>query len=342
MLTPDFERRLIDNIQPIRYFMLAQVLHHALELGLFELVGEAPGLPDEQIAGKLDLEPQRLLALLRYLQNEGYVVDDDGWSLTAKGAGLPEFAPWFEMLVGGYAPTMQQLGDVLRKGAPYATRDDTRVGVGSCGIGVYDALPLVEKLLDAADRPLDTIVDLGCGDGGFLTDLLLHRPELRGIGMDPNPALVHRGAARAATSAVASRADFHHGSASAVADLKLPDRGRGTGFMTAFILQEVLEQEGEAAVEELLRTTLDTYPEALWLVVEMDLQPTSPVMAHGLAKAFYNPYFLIHSITEQRLGTDDYWQRLFERVGLQVMHVDHPDSRADSTGLQFGYLLSRR
>jgi 2-ketoarginine methyltransferase len=341
MLQPDFERRLIENIQPIRHFMLAQALHHSLDLGIFATIEESPGVSETALATKLGLEEDRLLGLLQYLQNEGYVVDDGGWSLTAKGQGIPVFAPWYEMLVGGYAPTMQQLGDVLRKGAPWGTRNATRVGAGSCGIGAYDAMPLVETLLDSTDRELVTVVDLGCGDAAFLIDLLIARPQLRGVGVDPNAESIELGTARGISAAVGGRLELFRGTAADVAKLDLPDRGRGTCFMTAFVLQEVLEQEGESAVEELLRATFDTYPDALWLVVEMDHKPTSPIMAHGLAMAFYNPYFLIHAITEQRLETQEYWVDMFERVGLKSLKLAHPDDRADSTGLQFGFLLGQ-
>lgn len=341
MLQPDFERRLIENIHPVRQFFLAQALHHSLELGLFTLLGETPGVSAADIADKLELHQERLTGLLHYLQNEGYLVENDGWRRSAKGEGLPVFAPWYEMLVGGYAPTMQQLGDALKKGAPFATRDSHRVGVGSCGIGRYDALPLVEKLLEAAGN-LETLVDLGCGDGAFLIDILLERPNLRGIGMDPTLESIELGAERGVAAGVSDRFAVSQGTAGDVAKLELPDGGKGTAFMTAFILQEVLEQEGEAAVEELLRATFETYPEATWLVVEMDHQPTAPVMGtHGLALAFYNPYFLIHQITEQRLGTDAYWHAMFDKLGLKILAKEHPDPRADSTGIQMGYLLAR-
>jgi 2-ketoarginine methyltransferase len=341
MLQPDFERRLIENTQPIRFFFLAQALHHALDLGLFTTLGHTPGRSVAELSAEHGLDEERLLGLLRYLQNEGYLVDNGGWRLTAKSVDLPVFAPWYEMLVGGYAPSMQQLGDVLKKDAPWATRDATKVGAGSCGIGAYDAMPLVETLLGSADRQISTIIDLGCGDSAFLIDLLVARPGLRGVGMDPNRESIEIGTALGAARGVADRLELRCGTAGDVVKLDLPDRGRGTCFMTAFVLQEVLEQEGEPAVEELLKQTFDTYPEALWLVVEMDHRPTSPIMAHGLALAFYNPYFLIHAITEQRLETREYWAEMFERVGLRTLRLAHPDDRADSTGLQFGYLLGR-
>lgn len=342
MLAPDFERRLIENIQPVRNFFLAQALHHSLELGIFAELGSRPGQSAGQLAAQLNLDPERAPGLLVFLRNEGYLVDDGGWRLTAKGEALPEFAPWYEMLVGGYAPTMQQLGDVMRPGAPWATRDTTRVSEGSCGIGRYDALPLVEKLLDSSDRELATVIDLGCGDAGFLADVLDSRPELKGIGVEPNPGSVELAYALRERRGMTERLELFQGTAQDVAKLELPDGGRGTCFMTAFVLQEVMQQEGLAAVEDLLRGTFETYPEARWLVVEMDHKPTSAVMtAHGLALAFYNPYFLIHTVTEQRLETREWWDELVERLGLTRLTLAYPDDRADSTGLQFGFLLAK-
>lgn len=341
MIKPDFERRLVENTQPIRNFVLAQAIHHAFDLGVFAAIDASGGISAPDLAVKLDLESERLLGLLQFLQNEGYLVDDKGWRITGKGHELQEFAPWYEMLVGGYATTFVQLGDTLRKGAPWATRNATKVGAGSCGIGIYDAVPLVGRLLDGTDRPLRTIVDLGCGDALFLTDILRDRAELSGIGMDPNAASIALGETHAVTAGVEDRMELQQGEAQDVVKLKLRDGGDGVCFLTAFILQEVLEQEGEATVENLLRDTFETYPNAVWAVVEMDHKPTSAAMRHGLAMAFYNPYFLIHAITEQRLETKEYWAEMFERLGLKTVAFDTPDERADSTGLQFGFLLAK-
>lgn len=345
MLTDDFERRLIEHTQPVRQFFLAQALHHAMHLGVFSALHKEPGSTAEQLAQQLDLDAYRTGGLLRYLRNEGYtVLEDGGWTISAKAQEVQTFAPWYEMLVGGYAPSLDQLGDVLKDGSRYATRNTTKVGEGSCGIGAYDALPLVEKLLDpaAADRP-ETIVDLGCGDGSFLMDLLVAQPDLRGLGVEPNEGSIVLGERRRAALGLEGRVELAQGSALDALSLNLPDNGRGICFMTAFVLQEVLQQEGAEVVERLLTETFERYPEARWLVVEMDHQPLSPVMGtHGLAQTFYNPYFLIHTITEQRLETRTWWNDLFARLGLTVEATETPDPRADSTGLQFGVLLSKK
>ncbi|RAG87123.1 2-ketoarginine methyltransferase [Streptacidiphilus pinicola] len=345
ILTDDLERRLIDNTQPVRFFFLAQALHHAMHVGLFEALKKEPGATAETLAEQLGLDAYRTGGLLRYLRNEGYAVfEDGGWTISGKALEVLPFAPWYEMMVGGYAPSMDQLGDILADGTRYATRNTTKVGEGSCGIGAHDALPLVEQILDpaAVNRP-ETIVDLGCGDGSFLMDLLVAQPDLRGLGLEPNEGSVVLGERRRAELGLEGRVDLVQGGAADALTLDLPENGRGICFMTAFVLQEVLQQEGEEFVENLLKQTFERYPEARWLVVEMDHQPLSPVMgSHGLAQTFYNPYFLIHHITEQRLQTRGWWEELFERLGLTVEASANPDPRADSTGLQFGVLLSKK
>ncbi len=338
----DYERRLIDNIQPIRYFFLANVLHHAFELGIFAELERVPGASAGEIAARLGLDAERLRATLAYLRNENYLLEEDGeWSLTAKGAGVAQFAPWYQMCVGGYAITFQQIGDVLRAGAGYATRDSYQVGMGSTGLGVTDTLPLAMQLLDAGAAKCDTLVDLGCGDGRFTIEILKRRPELRGIGVDPTPASIERAVRLRDESGLRDRLEFVTATAADVPALDLPANGSGIAFLTAFVLQEMLEQDGEGRVEDLLRATFDAFPDAVWVVVEMDYQPDSPLLgAHGLARAFYNPYFLIHNITQQRLKPRGWWISLFERAGLEATAAT-TDPRVDSTGLEIGFLLSK-
>lgn len=337
----DFERRLIENVDPVRQFFLASTLYHALGLGVLRALDTGPGRDTAALAEELRLDASRLGALLRYLQNETYVLDDGGWRLTAKGREVQEFAPWYQMLVGGYASTFEQLGDVLRGEKAYASRNTTEVGAGSCALGVYDALPLAVYLLNSIEQPPSILVDVGCGDASFLMEILKRSPGLRGIGIDPSPGNVERGLALSAEQGLAGRLEVIQAGAAEARKLELPGQGRGAAFMTAFVLQEFLEQDGEQAVRELLSTTFDAYPDTHWVVIEMDYRPTAPVLGtHGLARAFYNPYFLIHNITQQRLETREWWQQLFSEIGLSYKEAT-TDPSVDSTGLQIGFLLSR-
>jgi len=49
-------------------------------------------------------------------------------------------------------------------------------------------------------------------------------------------------------------------------------------------------------------------------------------MAHPLALAYYNPYYLIHKVTEQRLEKVAFWEALFDEAGVRVCAMDRPRS----------------
>ncbi|MFE0654630.1 2-ketoarginine methyltransferase [Streptomyces sp. NPDC059534] len=338
MIENDFENRLIDALQPVRYFALAHGIHQLMQTGLFRELDAEPGLDTRALAGRLGLYPRRLAGLCRYLANEGLLVESDGgWRLTDKARSYAPFEAWYTLLIGGYSTTFTQLGDVLKSGAPFATRDGASVGAGSCGMSLYDALPLVDQLLERFTDEQLTVVDLGCGDASFLIQLLERHPTWKGVGVEPDAGGAKLAQAQVDRLGLGHRVRIHHAKAEDATGLELSGR---VCFLTAFVLQEMLEQEGADAVETLLKDVFAKYPDAHWAVIEVDQRHDDPsVMAHGLGLAYYNPYFLLHTITEQRLEPKQFWEAMFRRAGLATLASGHPDQRVDSTALELGYLL---
>jgi 2-ketoarginine methyltransferase len=336
------EDRLVRGLQPIRNFVLAQAIFHFMELGLLDAVAAANRIPIAVLARSRGLREDRLRGLLRYLANEELVgLDaDDGVSLTERGRELVAVRPWYTLLVGGYLPAFAQLSEVMKNGAGYASRDGGHVGEGSCGISQHDALPMTRRLIDRLDQPPGTIVDLGCGDGSYLLDLCRQLPGVHGLGVDPEPESVAAAREKATQQGLGDRVSLYVGSAASV-----PDLGGLRGplcFITAFVLQEVLEQSGRDAVLDLLQKSFTAHPDAKWIVIEVDHRPDDDaVMGHGLGLAYYNPYYLIHKVTEQRLEPVRFWEELYREAGLSVLAMEYPDSRYDSLGLKVGFLLSR-
>jgi len=227
---------------------------------MYDLVAAGPA-SDETIAKALEMKPDRVAGFLRYLGNEDIVSLENGVAtLTARGHGLKDFRPWYELLVGGYAGTFGQITDTLSQ-EEYATRDGVMVGKGSCGISRYDALPLVRRLLSDAPIAPTEIVDIGCGNGDFLIDLMRDYPGASGIGVDPFAPV-----GREADGSVV----FRRTTATDYLRQSRPDgteRGDSV-FVGAFMLQEVLEQEGRAAVVEIVHTVVRSG--AYFAVVEVD------------------------------------------------------------------------
>jgi 2-ketoarginine methyltransferase len=337
MIDSDFEQRLIDALQPVRGLVLAQTLHFAMHSDLWNLLA-AGGVPAGELAAKLDMSSDRLTVVLDYLANEGYVLRDlDGYRLSRRGADLTTFAPWYRLLVGGYSTTFESIGDTLRAGAPYGSRDGTAVGQGSCGISAYDAIPLIRQLLSRLPHPADHLVDLGCGDGTVLLDLAANVPAARLVGVDPHAQSVVD--ARASADRLELRAVFHEADGATFVQGR-PKLDGTACYVTAFVLQEILEQHGRDAVVGMVRDVLGSAEEAYLVVIEVDWQIDNPsVMRHGLALAYYNPYYLVHGLTEQRLADRDFWRAVAEEAGGAVIAVGEVDPAVDSTGLEFGYLI---
>jgi 2-ketoarginine methyltransferase len=344
----DFEHRLIGALQPIRYGFLAGALCVFLRDGLAASLAAGP-VPVTELATRHDMDPVRLDGLLRYLANEGYVALEAGrCRLTRTGAEIREFEPWYRLLVGGYAGTVTQIGAALRTGAGFASRDGTEVGIGSCGISEYDAIPLVLDLLDDAGVKPGRLVDIGCGDGRFLMSLLARcAPEVTGVGVDPVPGSIELARAEAARRGLADRLTFQVGTgtsfaAGARAAAGAPGGdGRPDCYVASFVLQEILAQDGVEELVGMVRQLLRRAPEAVLAVVEVDHRPADPaVMRHGLGLAYYNPYYLMHRLTEQRLELRSFWERLFAEAGLRCLATRTADPAVDSTGLEIGYLLA--
>ncbi len=331
---PNFESRLIEALQPIRGMALAQGIYHLFYSGIYQIIDASPASA-ENIAEALGMQPSRVTGFLRYLANEDIVSIEDGvLALTAKGRGLRDFRPWYELLVGGYANTFGQITQTLGQ-QEYATRDGSKVGVGSCGISQYDALPLVRRLLmDAPVSPTE-IVDIGCGSGDFLIDLATDYPGATAIGVDPHAPVEKQ------TDTLV----FHQASAvDFVRNLKAGAGNAGRAdrlFVGAFLLQEILEQQGRATIVEMVRTIIESG--AYFAVVEVDHRPADPsVMRHGLGQAYYNPYYFLHVLTEQRLETTDFWLDLFDDAGAAIVSRHTVNPSVDSTGLEFGCLLKKK
>lgn len=206
-MQPDFEQRLISAIQPIRHFFLAQCIEFAMSSGLLTRLSEPSPTDVDGLAKDLNLHPERLTGLLRYLEGEGIVTDSEGVpAITAKGRELLEFRPWYELLIGGYGATLRELPEVMADRKRFASRNGTMVGLGSCGMSRFDAVPLVKRLITRLPEPPSALVDLGCGDGTFLLDLC--EGGSPGIGVDPTAGSIDNARRAAAERGMSDQVSF--------------------------------------------------------------------------------------------------------------------------------------
>lgn len=340
LVDPSFEQRLIRAIHPIRDCFLAFSLHHLFDTGIFDVLASREDATVASLATTLDLEEDRLRGLLLYLANEEVVqVEDEHVRLTARGREYGEFRPWYTMMIGGYAETIGQMGRALARGSPSCTRNGRYVGLGSCEISRYDGMPMTKALLAGASIDCKAILDLGCGNGLYLVELCRQLEDVIAWGAEPDPGGFEEARRLVAAAGMNDRIHLTH--ASALEFLRNPPQRCSPDLIVfGYVLHEILAQEGEEAVVGLLRGVVENFPPIHIVVIEVANEIANPrVMRHGLAVGFWNPYFLLHSFTRQRLERRDYWERIFQRSGLELVGFTSTDPLVDSTGLEMGFLL---
>jgi 2-ketoarginine methyltransferase len=335
-----FEGRLIAALQPIRHMALGIAIHHLFDTGLFDALAEAASSA-AALAACRAFDPVKLEALLKYLRNEGIVTERGGvYRLSAEGRALAEFRGWYTMFVGGYAESFLQLGDRLRAGAGPATRNAAQVGIGSCAISHYDAIPLTRRLMSRAGTAGRRLLDLGCGNARYLVEFCAAVPEIEALGVEPDPA--GYAAARDHVRAAGLDHRIRLACASATEFMAGTDPFEPDFLVLGFVLHEILGQSGVAGVEDFIQRTIRRFPDVHLIVIEVDDRIDRPAsMGHGLALAYYNPYYLLHPFTQQRLESVQFWRELFGRVGLTILDEASVDPRVDSTELEVGFLLRR-
>jgi 2-ketoarginine methyltransferase len=342
MFTGNLEGRLIEALQPIRQHVLAVAIYHLFDTGLFDLLEELQEATVSQLAERLGFDEPKLEGFIKYLLVEG-LLDQRGerYALSAKGKELSDFRAWYIMMIGGYAGTFFQVGEKLYKNSGWASRDAMKVGVGSCGISHYDAIPLTRRLMDKIPGECNKLLDLGCGNGMYLVEFCEQFPHIQAWGTEPS-----EGGYREAVRLIREKnlEDRVRVSNLSAIDFFQQDLDYEPDFIVlGFVLHEILGQEGEDGVVKFLNTVTDRFPDINIIVIEVDNRIDDPqIMRHGLSLAYYNPYYLLHYFTEQKLETEQYWDDLFTRCGLTIVAKETTDKGVDSTGLEIGYLLKKR
>ncbi|EKS07945.1 guanitoxin biosynthesis L-enduracididine beta-hydroxylase GntD [Leptospira santarosai] len=338
---PAKEDDLIEAVQPIRGMALATTVQHFFSRGIYDELNHSNGhYTIRELANKLDFDEERLLGLLRFLRNEGFLDGlDQKIYLTEKSHRWSTYRAWFEMMVGGYAQSFAAMGDALAKGSQPAPRDGRLVGKGSCGISMHDSIPIVKRLMSLIPEKPKLVIDLGCGSASYLTEICKMDNSIKAIGIEPD-----KGGCFAAEEHISECGMVEQISivnADAIEYIKSM-KTKPDLILICFVIHEVLGQSGEEKVIEMVKAAMSGGPEQRLIIIDIDYKIDDPnAMKHKLAEGYYNAYFLLHPFTSQRLERQEYWDKLFERCGLEIESKQTTDQFLDSTNIELGWLLRK-
>ncbi|TGK15681.1 methyltransferase domain-containing protein [Leptospira fluminis] len=334
---------LIEAVQPIRGLALAACLQHFFFCGIFDLLANSPEkkFDLDELASELGFERDRLEGLLRFLRNEGFIEGLEAKiRLTPKAHKWSMFRSWYEMMVGGYAQTFLSIDDALPKGSPPAPRNAELVGIGSCGISMHDSIPIVMRLLATLKKKPELVIDLGCGSGSYLTEICKKYPDTKAIGIEPDLGGCIAAEKHVSESGMTEKIRIVQ--ADAIEYIKKMETPPDV-ILLCFVIHEVLGQSGEERVMEMLQSAMNGGPDQRLIIIDIDYRIDEPsTMNHKLAEGYYNAYFLVHPFTSQKLESETYWDRLFEKCGFEIEAKRTTDQSIDSTNIEIGWLLKRK
>ncbi|WP_395575171.1 SAM-dependent methyltransferase [Streptomyces sp. BK79] len=301
------------------------------------------GLANSGVADRLsgdwtplaDLAPKPELAdrigkVLRFLELRGIVESqDDTWRTTERGARLLDEVA--ESLLGyyvdAYGPVLHDIGGLLNGTRTYGTdvsRDTEALGLRCEVLFRSFGGNLVRDLV--RERGARGVLDLGCGTGGLLLDLVRDNPGLRGFGLDIAEDAITYAGRRAAEQGVGDRLSFLVGDAFRPQDWPA-EVVEGADFYVAVGALHEHFRDGEAAVVDLL----GRYGELLRADRNRTLLLCEPELFVDTEDA---NFYLIHVLTEQGFPQPrEGWLKVIEAAGLTCKRV----FSAPNTAFRFAY-----
>jgi 2-ketoarginine methyltransferase len=335
-----FSDGLAHALSYLRRYVAAQAIYHLAATTLWSHL-ESEGSTVEEAAEALGLDKTRLEAFLIYCRGEGLVTHSEGrYCLSREAASLAPYRGWFRFFVGGYGDTFRHLGSSLSVGSSLPPRNYGEVSGGSCDISRFGALPLTQRLLSKLGS-VSNVLDCGCGTGLYLAALCEDDPRLSGVGFEPRSESRDLAERHIADLGLTNRVRILQ--ADAISGLKGYVGEPPQAILFAFVLHEIVGQDGASGVTSMLRSVRNAFCDAAIIVIEtIPFGPDDGRMHSCIGRGYYNTYFLTQAMTDQRLLPPLEWIRIFSSAGFEVADIDHICREADPTRSEVGFLLKPR
>ncbi len=339
--TDEFLGGLEKSLGYVRGFVASKLVFELLQEGLFELLNNSNGgIGVEEVAREKKYDPELLEAVFEYLVVEDILKKEDNnptvkYSTTSYGKNLEKYKGWFNLLIGGYGPVFSDMGKMLREGRASVSRTGKHVGIGSCQISYYDSIPLTKRLIEKTKPDAKRFVDFGCGNALYLCTFCEEMDGIQAVGIEPDRESYEAGLQLVAEKGLGDRVSLVNCDALSYEFEDTPDF-----VLFGFVLHEVYAQIGEKELIRFIGDMGKKFSDSNLLVIEVDYDiDNHSVMKTPMGIGYYNPYYLLHPFTNQKLLPKEKWEEIFSRAGFSIVEKEIVDPAVDPTGLEIGYVL---
>lgn len=301
-------------------YFLTKSLLALWRLGLLDKAANEGVLVPDEIARELGLDRRLLRAVLDYLVVRGiFVVDDGTFRLSDQGKRLAPYYGYLPMHVGAYEPIFGSFERVLRGELVYGEnlRRAEHELVGGMS-SMEDAL--LARLAEVmSEIPFRGVLDMGCGSGRMLSQLL-RSSTLRGVGVDRTVEACEKARRNLAADGLADRTTILHGDASRLGDLPAGVLEEVDLVIAMFVMHEIHWQQSRSGVIACLRDISRIIgSHGRFVMVEVS-RAAGDRARPGLR--FIPEYQLVHEFSQQRLAGEDEWREMLDEAGLEVLRTE--------------------
>jgi SAM-dependent methyltransferase len=199
-------------------------------------------------------------------------------------------------------------------------RSAAHAALGTENITCVSIVPAVIAFLEQAG--VQTVIDLGCGTGGFLLQWMRSAPDRAGIGVDLSAAAVSQAQRRVEACGAAQRLRFFEGEVG-TRPMALPADVVGSAqAVTAMFMLHEFGRDGRGEIVEVVRALRRSLPGKLFVFLEA--RPVDPFALGAKPRSdyFLLDYLLVHPLSRQGLPRPrEDWCAIAEEAGCTDVEV---------------------
>lgn len=310
----------------------AFALSTAWEIGALDVLREDGALDCDAFAADRGLDAPSLVGIIRALASVG-IVRRHG-HLAERGPLFDDayrsksFVHWFAR---GTSPLFQQMTHALHSGnrtGRYFSRDAAAIAYACREINTICYDPDYWDAVDRLGEPPRHVVDLGCGSGGRLFELLERFPGARGTGIDIARPSLEVARDESVRRGLDSRATFVEGD---VLRLEARPEFADADLVTCFMMgHDFWPRERCAAT---LRQLREAFPSARRLLLG---DATRTAYADDDLPVFTVGFELAHDLMDVRLPSVEEWESVLDGSGWTLLRTNRIEVAAGEVLFELG------